>query len=119
MLCLHKQDVLYSESLEFKAHSNPHNKRQDTDASLQVAEVVDGSKRRYIDTRPFCSHCHKPGHLIDSCWMETPDKKRAFKSKKGGPSQPNLSLNIIPTASLQAMLLQAVDNVLASAAKKT
>jgi len=62
--CLHRQVVLFSESFELKTHSNPHNKMQATEASLQAAEVVDGSKRRKVDNFPICSHCHKPGHLI-------------------------------------------------------
>jgi hypothetical protein len=56
MICRHRQDVLYSESLEYKARSNPRNNRQATDASLQVAEDVEGTKRRKIDNRPLCSH---------------------------------------------------------------
>ena len=84
MPCLHRQDVLYFESLEFKARSNPHNKKQATDASLQVAEVVEGSKRRKVDNHPLCCHCHKPGHLIYSCWRKYPNKKGAFNAKKGG-----------------------------------
>jgi len=95
MACLHRQDVLYSQSLEFRAHSYPHNKRQATDASLQVAKDVDVSKRRKIDDFPLCFHCHKLGHLIDSYWMKYPNKKIAFNSKKDGPSQPTLSLNAI------------------------
>jgi dihydrolipoamide dehydrogenase len=58
-------------------------------------EDVDVSKRRKIDDFPLCFHCHKLGHLIDSYWMKYPNKKRAFNSKKDGPSQPTLSLNAI------------------------
>jgi hypothetical protein len=51
--------------------------------------------------------------------MKYIDKKRAFNSKRGVPSQFTLSLNNITTSSLQAMLSLAVDDVLASASKKT
>jgi hypothetical protein len=50
---------------------------------------------------------------------EISDKKRGFNAKRGGPSQQSLSLNNVTTSSLQAMRSQAVDNLLASAAKKT
>jgi hypothetical protein len=120
MPCLHRQDVLHSDSLELKNHQNTSNKRPSTsDASLRGAEVMDGSKKRKVlDNRPLCSYCHKPGHIIDNCWGKYPDKKRAFNNKRGGASQPTLSLNNVSTESLQAMLTQAVDSMLSSATKK-
>jgi hypothetical protein len=44
--------------------------------------------------------------------MKYPDKKKSYHSKGRGPSQPALSLNKVTTASLQAMLSKAVDNIL-------
>jgi hypothetical protein len=115
MPCLHRQDVLFSDSKELKIPPLPSNKKQATDAALQVAEVVRVPKRpRAIDNRPPCAFCSKPGHLAENCWLKFPDKKRAYNSRGRGPSAPPLPLNNITTASLQAMISQAVENVIAS-----
>jgi len=45
MPCLHRQDVLFSDSQESKIPSTPSNKRPTTEASIQVAEVVGGHKK--------------------------------------------------------------------------
>jgi hypothetical protein len=80
--CLHRQDVLFAETLESKISPNTSNKRVATEA-LQAAEVEVGGRRnkRKLDNRPSCSHCHKPGHSIDSCWEKYPDKKRAYTAR--------------------------------------
>jgi hypothetical protein len=70
-----------------------------------------------VDNRPLFSFCCKPGHLIDDCWLKHPEKKKAFHSRGRGPPRAVLSLNNITTSSLQAMISQAIDNVLASANK--
>jgi hypothetical protein len=88
------------------------------EAPLQVAEVVgDFKKSRKVDNHPLCTHCSKPGHYIDDCWMKYPDKKESYHLKGRGPSQPALSLNNVTAASLQAMLSKAVNTILSSANK--
>jgi hypothetical protein len=49
--------------------------------------------------------------------MKYPDKKSAFLSKGRSSSQATIHLNNITVSSLQAMLSQAVENVLSSANK--
>ena len=118
MPCLHRQDVLFADSVESKGTPTPSNTRTAFDAPLQVAEVVDDFKKiRKVDNRPLCSQCHKLGHSIDDCWMKYPDKKKSYHSKGRGPRQPALSLNNFTTVSLQAMISKAVDNILSSANK--
>ena len=115
MHCLHRQDVLFSDSRELKNPPTPSNKRLATETALQVAEVVRGPKRpRAIDDRPPCAFCSKPGHLAEKCWVKFPDKKNYYNARGRGPSAPTLPLNNITTASLQAMISQAVENVIAS-----
>jgi hypothetical protein len=116
MPCLHRQDVLFADSQESKTPSTLSNKRPATEAAIQVAEVVGGHKRgRKVGNRPLCSFCSKPRHLIDTCWLKHPEKKKDFHSRGRGPPRPFLPLNNITTSYLQAMISQAVDNVLASA----
>ena len=118
MPCLHRQDVLFADSIDPKRSPTPFNKRTAFEAPLQVAEVVgDFKKSRKVDSRPLCTHCSRPGHSIDICWMKYPDKKKSFNAKGCGPSQPALFLNNVTTASLQAMLSKAVDNILSPANK--
>ena len=94
------------------------NKRPATEAAIQVAEVVAGHKKgRKMDNRPLCSFCYKPGHSVDACCLKCPEKKKAFHSKGRGPPGAVLPLNNITTTSFQAIISQAVDNVLASANK--
>jgi hypothetical protein len=115
MPCLHRQDVLFSDSRESKIPNPPPTKRLATDAALQVAEVVKGPKRpRGIDNRPPCAFCHKPGHLAENCWGKFPEKRRSYNERGRRPNAPPLPLNNITTASLQAMISQAVENVIAS-----
>jgi hypothetical protein len=115
MPCLHRQDVLFPVSRELKIPPPPSNKRLATDAALQVAEVARGSKRpRAIDNHPPCAFCSKPEYLAENFWVKFPDKKRAYNSRGRGPSAPPLPLNNITTASLQAMISQTVENVIAS-----
>ena len=118
MACLHRQDVLFAETLESKISPNTSNKRVATEA-LHAAEVEVGGRRnkRKLDNRPSCSHCHKSGHSIDSCWEKYPDKKRAYNARGRAPPQLVLPLTNITTESLQAMLSKAVDHVLSSANK--
>jgi hypothetical protein len=112
---LHKQDVLFADSEESKTPCTPFNKRPSTEATIQVAEVVGGHKKnRKMDNRPLCFLCSKMGHLIDACSLKHPEKKKAFYSRGRGPPGAVLPLNKITTSSLQAMISQAVDNVLAS-----
>jgi hypothetical protein len=116
MPCLHRQYVLFSDSGELKNPPPPDNKRLATEAALQVAKVVRGPKRpRAIDNRPSCAFCSKPGHLAENCWVKFPDKKRSCNAIERGPCAPTLPLNNITTTSLQAMISQAVENVIASA----
>ncbi len=118
MPCLHRQDILHHETLESKNQQpNTSNKRPPPDAFLQVTEVGEGSRnnKRRIDNRPLCTHCHKPGHIIDNCWGKYPDKRKAFNARGRGLPQAVLPLTNVTTASLQSMIAQAVDNVLASA----
>jgi hypothetical protein len=49
--------------------------------------------------------------------MKYPDKKKSYHAKGRGPSQPALPLNNVTTASIQAMLSKAVDNILSPANK--
>ena len=79
MPCLHRQNILFSDSKELKIPPPPSNKRQATDAALRVAGVVKGPKiPRAIDNRPPCAFCsNKPGHLAENCWVKFPEKKRA------------------------------------------
>ena len=73
MPCLHRQDVLFSDSRESKTPNPPLNKRLSTEATLHVAEVVKGPKRpRAIDNRPPCAFCHKPNHLAENRWSKKP-----------------------------------------------
>ncbi|GFZ13690.1 Rho GTPase activating protein with PAK-box/P21-Rho-binding domain-containing protein [Actinidia rufa] len=37
-----------------------------------------------IGTRPYCQHCHKPGHLIDRCFILHPELKPQFNQNRGG-----------------------------------
>ena len=120
MPCLHRQDVLFAETLESKTSPNTSDKRVATEA-LHVAEVEVGGRRnkRKIDNLPPCSHCHKLDHSIDTCWENYPDKKRAYNARGRAPPQSVLPLtNITSAESLQAMLSKAVDDVLSSANKK-
>ncbi len=81
------------------------NKRIGAEATLQVADVVRGSKRpRAIDIRSPCDFCHKPGHLADNSWVKFPEKKRSYNERGRRPNAPPLPLNNISTASLQAMI---------------
>jgi hypothetical protein len=91
MPCLHRQDVLHHETNESRPTNNS-NKRPAHDAFLQNTEVGEGSrhKGRRIDNRPLCSHCNKPGHIADNCWVKFPDKKKAFNARGRGPAQPAL-----------------------------
>ena len=115
MPCLHRQDVLFSDSRESKTPNSSPNKRLATNAALQVAEVVKGPKRpRAIDNRPPCAFCHKPGHLAENCWSKFPNKRKSYNDRGSRPNAPPLPLNNITTASLQAMISQAVENVIAS-----
>ena len=67
MPCLHRQDVLFSDSRESKTPNPPPNKRLATEATLQVAEAVKCPKRpRAIDNRPPCVFWHKP-----ATWLKT------------------------------------------------
>jgi len=114
MPCLHRQDVLFSDSKELKTYNPPSTKRPAPDAALQVTEVVKGPKRpRAIDNRPPCAFCHKPGHLAENCWVQFPQKKRSYNGRGSRSSAPPLPLNNITAESLQAMISQAVDNVIA------
>ena len=70
-----------------------------------------------MDNRSLCSFCSKPGHLINACLLKQHEKKKAFHLRGRGPPGAVLPLNNITTSSLQAMISQAVDNVLASANK--
>ncbi len=70
-----------------------------------------------LDNRPLCSFCSKPGYLVDACWLKHSEKKRSYHAKGRGLPRPTLPLNNITTSSLQAMISQAVENVLASANK--
>jgi hypothetical protein len=70
---------------------------------------------RAIDNRSSCAFCSKPGHLAENCWVKFPDKKRSCNARGRGPCAPTLPLNNITTTSLQAMISQAVENVIASA----
>ncbi len=115
MPCLHRQDVLFSDSKESKTSNSSSNKGLASDAALQVAEVVRGTKRpRAIDSRPPCELCHKPGHLAENCWTKFPQKKKSYNERGRRPNAPPLPLNNIPAASLQAMISQAVENVIAN-----
>ena len=40
MPCIHRQDVLFSDSQESKTPSTPSNKRPSAEATIQVAEVA-------------------------------------------------------------------------------
>jgi hypothetical protein len=53
--------------------------------------------------------------LINACWLKHPEKKKAFHSRGGGPPGAAIPFNAITISYLQAMISQAVDNVLASA----
>ena len=118
MPCLHRQDVLFSDSHESETPSNPSNKRPTTEAAIQVSEVVGGRKKgRKYNNSPLCSFWSKPGHLIDVCWLQELEKKKAFHSRGRGPPGTALPLKKITTFSLQAMISQAVVNVLSSANK--
>jgi hypothetical protein len=115
MPCLHRQDVLFSDSRESKIPNSTPNKRLAPEAALQVVETAKGPKRpRAIDNRPPCDFCHKPGHLAENCWSKFPDKRRSYNDRGSRPKAPPLPLNNITTASLQAMISQAVENVIAS-----
>jgi len=115
MPCLQRYDVLFSDSSELKTPPPPSKRRLATEATLQVAEVIRGAKRtRAIDNRPPCAFCSTPGHLAENCWVQFPDKKWSYNARGRGPSTPTLPLNNITTASLQAMISQAVENVIAS-----
>ena len=113
--CLHRQDVLFSDSKESKTPNQSSHKRPAHEAALQVAEVFKGPKKpRAIDNRPPCAFCHKPGHLAEVCWSQFPEKRRSYNERGRRPNAPPLPLNNITTASLQAMISQAVENVIAS-----
>ncbi len=115
MPCLHRQDVIFSDSRESKTPNPPPNKRLAAEATLQVTEVVKGPNRpRAIDNRPPSAFCHKPGHLAENCWSKFPEKKRSYNDRVSRPNAPPIPLNNITTASLQAMISQAVENVIAS-----
>ena len=114
MPCLHRQDVLFSDSKELKTYNPPSTKRPAPATVLQVTEVVKGPKRpRAIDNRPPCAFCHKPGHLAENCWEQFPQKKRSYSGRGSRSNAPPLPLNHITAESLQAMISQAVDNVIA------
>jgi hypothetical protein len=87
MPCLHRQDVLFAETLETKASLYTSNKGADTEALLQASDVENGGQinKRKLDNRPLCFHCHKPDTLIDSCWGKYPDKKRAYNARGRAP----------------------------------
>ncbi len=113
MPCLHRQDVLFSDSKESKTFYPSSNKRHASDAALQVAEVVKRSKRpRAIDNRPPCEFCHKPGHLAENCWEKFPHKKSLYNNRGSRPNAPPLPLNNITADSLQAVISQSVENVI-------
>ena len=115
MPCLHRQDVLFSDSKESKTPNQSSHKRPAHEAALQMAEVVKGPKKpRAIDNRPPCAFCHKPGHLAEVCWSQFPEKRRSYNERGRRPNAPPLPLNNITTASLQAMISQAVENAIAS-----
>jgi hypothetical protein len=115
MPCLHRQDVLFADSLVSKGASTSSNKRPANDTALQVAEVVgDFKKGRKVDNRPLCSHCSKPGHSVDACWMKYPEKKKTFHSKGRAP-HPVLPLHNITSSSLESMIAKAVEGVIAKA----
>ncbi|GFZ16087.1 hypothetical protein Acr_25g0004960 [Actinidia rufa] len=38
-----------------------------------------------LGTHSYCQHCHKPGHLIDRCWVLHPElKQQFFQPRRGG-----------------------------------
>ncbi|GFY87026.1 hypothetical protein Acr_05g0006650 [Actinidia rufa] len=37
-----------------------------------------------LGTHLYCQHCHKPGHLIDRCWVLHPELKQQFFRPRGG-----------------------------------
>ncbi|GFS30791.1 hypothetical protein Acr_00g0014100 [Actinidia rufa] len=37
-----------------------------------------------LGTHLYCQHCHKPGHLIDRCWVLHPELKQQFSRPRGG-----------------------------------
>ena len=40
------------------------------------------NNRNRIDNRAACTHCHKRGHAIDSCWILHPNKKAEFETRR-------------------------------------
>ena len=118
MPCLHSQDVLFSDSQESKTPFTSSNKKPTIEIVIQVAEVLGGHKKgRKLNNCPLFSFCSKPGRLFDAFWLKNHEKKKAFHSRGRGPPGTILPLNNITTYSLQAMISQAVDNVLSSANK--
>ncbi len=121
MPCLHRQDVLFSDSQDSKNQPSSSTKRPVHEAALQASEVVGGrsNKFRKVDNRPLCSFCSKPGHNAEACWVKYLDKKKSFLSRGKTLSKLALPLNNITVDSLQAMISKAVDTVLAPANKST
>jgi hypothetical protein len=97
MHCLHRQDVLFADSIESKGTPTPSNKRTAFEAPLQVAEVVDDFKKsRKVDNRPICTHCSKSGHSIDNCWMKYPDKRSLIMRRGVGLLNPLYLSTMLP-----------------------
>jgi hypothetical protein len=107
MPCLHRQDVLHSDSLELKNHQNTSNKRPSTsDASLRGAEVMDGTKNaKSLTTAPFALIVISPGTSLIIVGASIPTK-REHSTTRGVvlPSPLSLSTMFLPSPSKQCSL---------------
>ncbi len=90
MPCLHRLDVLFSESQKSKTIPPSSTKMPASEAAIQVSKVVGGHNFFLQSRQPsFLLICSKPGHSIEACWMKHPEKKKTFLAKGRDPSQKN------------------------------
>lgn len=59
----------------------------DASADNKSRDVPDRSAHPSYSQR-WCTHCGRPGHLIDDCWMLYPERRRYF-TPRGQPPLPN------------------------------
>ena len=114
MKYLHKIDSSFKTTSFASYSASAPPKKRKTDARIQSMASRGDKQPRYdartpykggnkrVDNRPACSHCNKPGHHVDSCWVLHPDKLAEFKARRDARRNPAA----LPPAQLQAITAQ-------------
>ena len=100
MKYLHKINASFKRTSFASYSASAPPKKRKTDARIQSMASRGDKLPRYdaktpykggkirVDNRPACSHCNKPGHHVDSCWILHPDKLAGFKARRDARRNP-------------------------------